>query len=101
MVQAIQARREAVHELCRRLQVARLDIFGSAATGRLREDSDLDLVVVFQPTPSMSPADQYFGLLAALEDLFGREVDLLTERSLRNPYFAESVRRTRQPLYAA
>jgi len=49
----------------------------------------------------MSLADQYFGLLEALERLFGRRVDLLTRRSLRNPYFVHSVEKTRQVLYAA
>lgn len=49
----------------------------------------------------MTPADQYFGLLQALEELFGREIDLLTDRSLRNPYFISSVEKTRQLLYAA
>ena len=42
-----------------------------------------------------------FDLLAALEELFGRKVDLLTRRSLRNPYFIDSVEKTLQLLYAA
>jgi predicted nucleotidyltransferase len=100
-MQTIEANRDALGELCVRFHVGRLGIFGSAATGDLRKDSDLDFLVEFRRVGSMTPADQYFGLLGALEELFGREIDLLTERSLRNPYFIRSVEKTRQLLYAA
>lgn len=101
MMQTIEAKREALAELCLQFQVGRLEIFGSAVTGDLREDSDLDFLVDFRRAGSMTLADQYFGLLEALELLFGRKVDLLTSRSLRNRYFIDSVAKTRQVLYAA
>ena len=101
MMQMIEAKREALSELCNRFHVGRLEVFGSAATGGLRPESDLDFLVEFQRVDSMTLADQYFGLLEALEELFGRKVDLLTGRSLRNPYFIASVKKTRQVLYAA
>jgi hypothetical protein len=97
----IEAKREALAELCLRYHVGSLEVFGSAATGKLREDSDLDFLVEFRHVDSMNLADQYFGLLEALEKLFGRKVDLLTRRSLRNPYFVDSVEKSRQVLYAA
>ena len=43
--------------------------------------------------------ENYFGLAEALEQLFGRRVDLLTERSVRNPYFREVIEATRQLVY--
>ena len=101
MIPSIEAKRDALAELCLQYQVRSLQVIGSAATGKLRADSDLDFLVDFRPTDSMSLADQYFGLLEALEELFGRKVDLLTRRSLRNPYFVDSVEKTRQLLYAA
>ncbi|MGB5550254.1 MAG: nucleotidyltransferase domain-containing protein [Thermoanaerobaculia bacterium] len=101
MIPSIEAKREPLAQLCTHYQVRSLDIFGSAATGDLREDSDLDFLVEFRHVDSMSLADQYFGLLKELEELFGRRVDLLTRRSLRNPYFVDSVEKTRQLLYAA
>jgi len=101
MMQTIETKREALDGLCLQYHVGSLEIFGSAATGSLREDSDLDFLVEFLTVDSMSLADQYFGLLEALERLFGRKVDLLTRRSLRNPYFVDSVEKTRQLLYAA
>jgi predicted nucleotidyltransferase len=102
MIPTIETRREAVAELCREFNVERLDIFGSAATNRPEEQvDDLDFLVEFGRGGSMSPAEQYFGLLSALQRLFGRDVDLLTRRSLRNPYFIRSVEKTRRLLYAA
>jgi hypothetical protein len=101
MMQTIETKREALDGLCLQYHVGSLEVFGSAATGNLREDSDLDFLVEFLTVDSMSLADQYFGLLEALERLFGRKVDLLTRRSLRNPYFVDSVEKTRQLLYAA
>ena len=101
MIQTIETKREALDGLCLQYHVRSLEVFGSAATGNLREDSDLDFLVEFLTVDSMSLADQYFGLLEALERLFGRRVDLLTRRSLRNPYFVNSVEKTRQVLYAA
>ena len=100
MIESIEVRREALSKLCSEYHVGSLEVFGSAATGKLRDDSDLDFLVDFRAVDSMSLADQYFGLLGALEELFGRKVDLLTRRSLRNPYFVDSVEKTRQLLFA-
>ena len=101
MIESIEVRREALGVLCSQYHVRSLEVFGSAATGNLSDDSDLDFLVDFRAVDSMNLADQYFGLLGALEELFGRKVDLLTRRSLRNPYFVDSVEKTRQLLYAA
>ena len=102
MIQPIEDRRDAIADLCRRFHVERLDVFGSAASDGFDEEaSDLDFLVVFRRVESMSPADQYFGLLSELQGLLGRDVDLLTRQSLRNPYFIRSVEQTRRLLYAA
>jgi predicted nucleotidyltransferase len=102
MIPLIERNRAAVEQLCHRYHVARLDVFGSAATGGFNPDSsDLDFLVEFQRTDEMTLADQYFGLWEGLRDLFDRDVDLLTPRSLRNPYFTASVERSREELYAA
>jgi len=101
MIKTIEAQRGALDDLCFQYQVQSLEVFGSAVTGNLHEDSDLDFLVEFRTVDSMTLADQYFGLLEALENLFSRKVDLLTRRSLRNPYFVDSVEKTRQLLYAA
>jgi len=100
MLPLVERNLPALQDLCRRFGVNRLDLFGSAATGAFREEgSDLDFVVAFADTRSPGYADRYFGLADALETLFGRDVDLVTDRSIRNPYFRRAVDATRQPLY--
>jgi predicted nucleotidyltransferase len=80
--------------------VARLDVFGSALTHDWQPgSSDLDFLVMFGPDPRYSIADRYLGLAEGLEELFRCSVDLLTERSIRNPYFRRSVNSTRIPVY--
>ncbi|HPD13442.1 MAG TPA: nucleotidyltransferase domain-containing protein [Planctomycetota bacterium] len=103
MVALVEQHKPALDSLCREFRVRRLELFGSAATseGPLAESSDLDFLVEFLPLEPGAHADAYFGLLAALEDLFGRPVDLVMTRAITNPYFLESVNRTRTVLYAA
>lgn len=61
--------------------VKRIGIFGSFARGEEKEDSDLDVLVVFEE--GQKTFDNYMDLKFYLEDLFGREVDLVTEKALR------------------
>ncbi|HEX9641250.1 MAG TPA: nucleotidyltransferase domain-containing protein [Candidatus Krumholzibacteria bacterium] len=93
-------RQSDLKKICREFGVKRLDVFGSAATGGFRSgESDLDFLVEFES--DLVSADQYFGLLEALEDLFALPVDLVVASAIRNPYFKESVEETRTLLYAA
>ena len=92
--------RNALRQLCRRFRVDRLYLFGSAAQGRYEPGrSDLDFLVTLSSRPSGEYADDYLALAEALEKLFQRPVDLVTERSIRNPYLRETINRTRQLLY--
>lgn len=86
--------------LCRRFHVRRLDLFGSAVDGRFdSRRSDLDFLVAFEDLPDPAYADAYLGLRDALAELFGREVDLLTEPALENPYLRRGVEARRQRLF--
>ena len=98
----IESRRSQMAELCRRFHVRRMEVFGSAVGGDFDPDrSDVDLLVEFEPLGPKNHANDYFGLLEALESLFERPVDLVSARAIRNPYFAASVDATRETLYAA
>jgi len=96
-------RRTELQALCLTFGVRRLEVFGSAATGTFRADqSDLDFLVEFDmDVPQGSYSDRYFGLLESLERLFGRPVDLVVASAIENPFFRESVERTKALLYAA
>jgi hypothetical protein len=102
MVGLIEEHRAALVALCRQSRVARLEVFGSAATGQdFGAESDVDFLVEFQPLEPGEHARCYLGLLVDLQDLFGRHVDLVETGAIRNPYFLEAVNETRTVLYAA
>ena len=87
-------------ELCRRYNVERLEVFGSAATGQFDpERSDVDLLVRFGPWEGIGALRQYMDFLFGCEDLFGRHVDLVEEGAIRNPYFRKSVNKHRTVVY--
>lgn len=102
MTQLLEAQRVEIERLCREHHVRRLEVFGSVAEGRERPDeSDVDFLVEFEPLPPGAYADAYFGLLEALEELFGRSVDLVVSSAIKNPYFRQSVERSKVQIYAA
>lgn len=86
--------------MCRRLQVERLDIFGSAATDQFAADSDVDVLVRFDRGAG-DLFNRYFDLKEGLEQIFGRLVDVVLEDSLKNPYFKLAIEQTRKKVYAA
>lgn len=92
--------REEVIALCEEFGVKQLAVFGSGTTDRFDPArSDVDFLVEF--ATDAKTLDHYFGFRSALEQLLGRPVDLVAPKALRNPYFAATVRQTRQDLYAA
>ena len=102
MIALIADNRTAIEALCKRYHVARLEAFGSAANETFDpQRSDLDFLVEFAPDAPMGPFRQYFDFLAELKRLFGRQVDLVEARAMRNPYFIKSVNTTRKLVYAA
>ena len=102
MITQIVQQRRGLEALCRRFEVRRLEVFGSATTGAFRaEDSDLDFLVEFMAPAAAGYSDRYFGLLESLEQLFGRRVDLVVASAIKNPFFRESVEQSKVLLYAA
>ncbi|MGH2616955.1 MAG: nucleotidyltransferase family protein [Thermomicrobiales bacterium] len=86
--------------LCRQYGVHRLDLFGSAASDAFDPAaSDLDFVATFADTRAPNYAERYLDFADALEALFGRPVDVVTENMIRSPYFRQAVEATRQPVY--
>jgi predicted nucleotidyltransferase len=100
MVAQIERHRDALAALCERFGVRRLDLFGSAATGRFDPaTSDLDFIVEFGEIEQPGYARRYIDFAEALEALFGRRVDLLTERMIGDPQFREAIEGTRRRVY--
>jgi len=81
-------------ELCRRYQVRELSLFGSAARGEMRPDSDIDLLVEFLPEADISLLE-HAGLMLDLERLLGKKVDLVSKSGLKplvRPYVLADAR---------
>jgi uncharacterized protein len=90
---------DKINELCHRHQVKEMFVFGSASTGEFTSASDIDLLVSFFPMDYGDYADNYFALAENLESAFNRPVDLITDKSLSNPFFIKSLLETRQKIY--
>ena len=87
--------------LCVTYDVKTMYVFGSACTDKFSADSDIDILVSFKELSIEKYTDNYFALHEELEKLFERKIDLVTENSLSNPYFIQSIDETKQLLYAA
>jgi predicted nucleotidyltransferase len=85
-------------EICQRYHVREMSIFGSAARGELRPDSDIDILVEFPP--DATPGWDFFRLEEELSQIFGRKVDLGAKASLK-PRVRRDALRDARVLYAA
>lgn len=99
MISLVTENRARIAELCRIQDVTRLEVFGSAATDAFDpETSDIDMIVDLGPY-SDDIADRYLDLAYGLEEILGRPVDLITSRSIKNPYFRMVVDQQRETIY--
>ena len=86
--------------LCRKNKVSKLYAFGSILTPRFNDSSDVDILVNFSSEIDYSNyADNFLDLYHALKSLFGRDVDLVDETSVKNPYFREELEETKHLIY--
>ena len=88
---------EKIATFCRKHHVRRLAFFGSRVHGGSLADSDLDVLVEFEP--DHVPGLAFFAMEAELSELLGREVDLNTPGFL-SPYFREQVLAEAEVQYA-
>lgn len=101
MLNLIENKKLELQRLCEKYDVNTMYLFGSATSDHFNETSDIDIIISFKDLPFDRYTDNYFELHEKLEELFNRKVDLLTERSLSNPYFIQSIEKSKQLLYAA
>ncbi len=102
MSAALESYREELAKLCVQYRVRHLAVFGSAVRSDFNpETSDVDFFVEFFDTQTPGYADRYLDFASALERLLGRRVDLVTARSVTNPYLKRSITKDQIELYAA
>ena len=92
-----------VRKLCEKYYVRKLTIFGSAVKGTFDSaTSDVDFIVEFEWHPDpLERGRRWLELWDELKDLFGRNVDLIVNTTIKNPYFAQAVQLAHLDLYAA
>ena len=92
---------EQLKQLCQKYDVNAMYAFGSVCSDRFNDSCDIDLLISFKSFSIEQYTDNFFDLHYNLQDLLGREIDLLTENSLSNPYFIQGIERTKKLIYAA
>jgi len=98
----IQDNIEAIKQLCLKHHVKEMFAFGSVTNSKkFNDQSDVDLIIKFEEIPVEEYADHYFDLADELEKVFGRRVDLLIDKPIKNPYFKEAVEESKTRIYAA
>ena len=90
---------EEIKNLCVEYKVTTLFAFGSVCSEKFTDTSDIDLLITFKELDPGEYADNYFDLADKFENLFHRRVDLITDKSLSNPYFINSINKTRVLIY--
>ena len=90
---------DTIKALCQEYKVAKLFVFGSILTDRFQNNSDIDFIVDFKTLDLYDYADNYFDLKFSLEKLFNREVDLLEDKAIKNPYLRQSIDTSKQIIY--
>jgi hypothetical protein len=91
---------DKINALCQAYNVKELYAFGSVCTNDFDDKkSDIDLLISFLPMDYADYADAYLDLVDQFENLFQRPVDLVTDKSLSNPYFIDSLNKTKTRLY--
>lgn len=90
---------EDLKRLCAMYNVEKMYLFGSAVNSNFNKESDIDLLVKFKVIELSKYFDNYMDLKYNLEKLFGREVDLVEEQTLRNPILINSINKSKELIY--
>ena len=89
--------KEKIIEICRRNDISFCALFGSFARGEAGKESDVDLLIRFAKPKSLL---SHISITHELEDVLGKEVDLVTEQEL-SPHIRGNVLRDVQIIYGA
>jgi predicted nucleotidyltransferase len=88
-----------IQNLCKAHKVKSLYAFGSVLTDKFNSESDVDFIVDFQQLDVLDYGDNYYNLKFSLENILKRNVDLLEEKAIKNPYFRKTVNQNKKLIY--
>lgn len=90
---------EDLKRLCTIYNVEKMYLFGSVLNSNFNKESDIDLLVKFKVIELSKYFDNYMNFKESLEKLFGREVDLVEEQTLKNPILINSINKSKELIY--
>lgn len=90
---------DAIRKLCSHYKVKELYAFGSVLTHEFNTESDVDLIIDFDPIETALYADNYYDFKFSLQNILQRPIDLLEEKAIKNPYFMQILDQQRQLIY--
>ena len=90
---------KVINDLCKRHNVRQMYVFGSVLTNRFMKHSDIDFIVDFYSVDLYDYADNYFDFKDSLEHLLKREVDLLEDKAIKNPFLRQSIDSSKKLIY--
>ena len=92
--------KDKIAEFCRRNHIRRLAFFGSVLRDDFTPESDVDVLVVFQDDAEWDLFD-HMKAEEELKQIFGRDVDLVEKRAIRNPFRRHHILSNCEVIYAA
>ena len=95
----IRINKQAVAGFCKKWKIVEMSLFGSILRDDFNPDSDIDVLVTFNPEAKWSLWD-FPQMQDELKAIFGREVDIVEKDALKNPFRRHSILTTRQVVYA-
>jgi hypothetical protein len=95
----IENNKDIIKALCKTHHVTTLFVFGSILTHHFNSESDIDFVVDFDTSKIKDYASNYFDFKFSLEAILKRNIDLLEEKALKNPYLKQSIDSSKQLIY--
>ncbi len=99
LMKLIEDNMNQIVDLCRKHKVQQLFVFGSILTPRFSAQSDVDLLVRFRKSEVKDVFDNFFDFKFSMEDILGRDVDLLEDEAIRNKYLRRNIDATKFLIY--
>ena len=91
---------EKIRDFCKKWKIMEFALFGSVLRDDFRSNSDVDVLVSFEETAGWDLFD-IVDMKEELKSIFGREVDLVEQGAIRNPFRRQSILSSKEILYAA
>jgi len=88
-----------IKKILRNHRVKKAYVFGSVCTDKFNDKSDIDFIISFDDRYFDNYVENYFSLEDQLKSLLKREIDLVAEETVQNPYFKKIVDQTKKPIY--